>query len=72
LPDVAFAHGSGSFWFGSAATMVNFRVRDLGAMVEQLRAAKIEVTVDPQQYPNGRFARLHDSEGNPIELRQPA
>jgi predicted enzyme related to lactoylglutathione lyase len=48
--------------------MVNFRVKALDAMVEQLRAAKIEVTVDPEKYPNGRFARLRDPEGNPIEL----
>lgn len=48
--------------------MVNFRVRDLAAMVGQLRAAGIEVEVDPEVYPNGRFARLHDPEGNPIEL----
>jgi predicted enzyme related to lactoylglutathione lyase len=51
--------------------MINFRVRDLDAMVEQLRDAKIDVTVDPEIYPNGRFARLHDPEGNPIELWEP-
>jgi predicted enzyme related to lactoylglutathione lyase len=51
--------------------MVNFRVRDLDAMVTQLRASGIAVTVDPEAYPNGRFARLHDPEGNPVELRQP-
>ena len=48
--------------------MVNFRVRDLDAMVKQLRGAKIEVTVDGEVYPNGRFARLYDPEGNAIEL----
>lgn len=53
------------------AWMVNFRVRDLDAMVRQLEAAGIEVKVDPETYPNGRFARLHDPEGNPIELWQP-
>jgi len=29
------------------------------------------VKIDPQTYPNGRFARIHDPEGNPIELWQP-
>jgi hypothetical protein len=38
----------------------------------QLRAAGIAVQIDEQQYPNGRFARLHDPEGNPIELWEPA
>ncbi|HUO24851.1 MAG TPA: VOC family protein [Candidatus Aquilonibacter sp.] len=52
--------------------MVNFRVHDLDKMVAQLRTAGIEVK-DPETYPGiGRFARLHDPEGNPIELWQPA
>ncbi|MGD0587329.1 MAG: VOC family protein [Thermoplasmata archaeon] len=61
-------------YFGEALRvwMVNFRVRDLDAMVTQLRGAGILVEIDPQVYPNGRFARLHDPEGNPIELWQPA
>jgi len=52
--------------------MVNFRVHDLDKMVAQLQAAGIEVKVDPESSPFGRFARLHDPEGNPIELWQPA
>lgn len=51
--------------------MVNFRVDDLDAMATQLRAAGIDVTIDPEAYANGRFARLRDPEGNPIELWQP-
>ncbi len=51
--------------------MLNFRVRDLDKMAAQLRAAGIEIKMDPQSYPNGRFARVHDTEGNPIELWQP-
>jgi len=39
-------------------------------MVVQLRANGI--SVEGQVYPNGRFVRLHDSEGNPIELWKPA
>jgi glyoxylase I family protein len=53
------------------AWMINFRVRDLVAMVTQLRTAGVEVTVDPETYPNGRFARVHDPEGNPVELWEP-
>jgi len=41
-------------------------------MVKQLNAANIEVKVDPEKYPQGRFARLHDPDGNPIELWEPA
>ena len=36
-------------------------------MVEQLRAGKIDVSVNPEKHPNGRFARLHDPEGDPIK-----
>ncbi|MEE4299080.1 MAG: VOC family protein [Pseudomonadales bacterium] len=51
--------------------MLNFRVRDLDAMVSRLRAAGVGVEVDPETYPNGRFARLQDPEGNPIQLWEP-
>ena len=51
---------------------VNFRVVDLAAMVAQLRQAGVEVEVDPETYPNGTFADLHDPEGNPVQLWQPA
>jgi predicted enzyme related to lactoylglutathione lyase len=62
-----------SKYFGDPARvwMLNFRVRDLDKMAAQLQAAGIAIKVDSQTYPNGRFARLHDPEGNPIELWQP-
>lgn len=66
-----FPADSGHFGNPSNAFMVNFRVKSLDAMAAQLRAAGIEVKVDPQRYPNGRFARLLDPEGNPIELWEP-
>ena len=50
---------------------INFRVTDLEAMVEQLERAGIEVERDEQDYPNGRFAHLHDPEGNPVQLWEP-
>ena len=60
-------------YFGDPAKqwMVNFRVGDLDRMAKQLEAEGIAVKVDPMTYPNGRFARIHDPEGNPIELWQP-
>lgn len=51
--------------------MINFRVKNLEAMVAQLRAAGIQVDTDKETYPYGLFARLHDPEGNPVELWQP-
>jgi predicted enzyme related to lactoylglutathione lyase len=67
-----FAQDTSYFGDRSRAWMVNFRVRSLERMAAQLRAAGITVEIDPQQYPNGRFGRLYDPEGNPIELWQPA
>jgi glyoxylase I family protein len=60
-------------YFGDAQKvwMLNFRVRDLDKMAAQLRAAGIEIKIYPPD-PTGRFARVHDPEGNPIELWQPA
>lgn len=52
--------------------MINFRVANLDKMVAQLRAKGIAVDVDSEVYPNGRFARLTDPEGNPIQLWQPS
>ena len=54
--------------------MINFRVNDLDAMKAQLEGAGIEVKTDPSwDAPAvGRFARIHDPEGNPIELWEPA
>jgi predicted enzyme related to lactoylglutathione lyase len=51
--------------------MINFRVLNLDLMVAQLVAAGIAVDVDPEAYSYGRFARLHDPEGNKIELWEP-
>ena len=67
-----FARDTDYFGEDSNVWMVNFRVSDLDAMVEQLREAGIAVEVDPQEYPNGRFARLNDPEGNPIQLWEPS
>ncbi len=50
---------------------LNFRVRDLAAMVAQLEAAGVDVRVDTEEYPNGRFADLEDPEGNPVQLWEP-
>ena len=66
-----FPMGSGYFGDPKKVWMLNFRVRNLDAMAAQLQAAGIAVKVDPREYPNGRFARLQDPEGNPIELWEP-
>lgn len=51
--------------------MINFRVRDIDAMAAQLKRNGVAVEIDPETYPNGRFGKLNDPEGNPIQLWQP-
>jgi len=53
--------------------MLNLRVDDLDGLLAQLRAAGIKVITKAEwDTPGvGRFARIHDPEGNPIELWQP-
>lgn len=59
------------YWASEKRWMINFRVADLDAMAGQLRAAGIAVEIDPQRYPNGRFANIEDPEGNSIQLWEP-
>ncbi len=72
-PTVFAPFAADTDYFGTPQQMwmINLRVRDLDAMVAQLRQAGIAVTVDPEHYPNGRFARTQDPEGHPIQLWQP-
>ena len=53
--------------------MVNFRVTDLDGLLAALREAGIEVETREEWDSSGlgRFARIHDPEGNPIELWEP-
>ena len=53
--------------------MINFRVRDLDAMVGQLRAGGVDVDDDVQAMDGiGRFGWGTDPEGNRFELWEPA
>ena len=53
--------------------MLNLRVGDLDALIAGLRAGGVEVTTKPEwdDPQTGRFARIHDPEGNAVELWQP-
>ncbi|MCU1474885.1 VOC family protein [Amnibacterium sp.] len=73
-PCVFAAFESGTDYFGSRTqgTMLNLRVRDLDAMLAQLRAAGADVADDTQEAEGlGRFGWVTDPEGNRIELWQP-
>ena len=59
------------YWPDPKQGMVNFTVRDLDAMLAQLRAAGVEVDDRIEEHEFGRFGWATDSEGNRFELWQP-
>jgi Glyoxalase-like domain len=73
-PTVFATFESGTDYFGSTSqqTMINFRVRDLDAMLAQLRAKGADVARQTQDMEGvGRFGWVTDPEGNRVELWQP-
>jgi predicted enzyme related to lactoylglutathione lyase len=73
-PSVFAAFDSETDYFGSRfqQTMLNFRVRDLDAMLAQLRDKGADVAEETQDMNGvGRFGWVTDPEGNRIELWQP-
>ncbi|MDT7580943.1 MAG: hypothetical protein QOK35_2207 [Pseudonocardiales bacterium] len=74
-PTVFATFESDTDYFGprTQQTMLNFRVRDLEAMLAQLRARGADVAAETQDAEGiGRFGWVTDPEGNRIELWQPA
>jgi predicted enzyme related to lactoylglutathione lyase len=74
-PTVFAAFEADTDYFGARAqqTMLSFRVRNLDAMLAQLRGKGAEVSTDTQDMDGvGRFGWVTDPEGNRIELWQPA
>jgi predicted enzyme related to lactoylglutathione lyase len=51
--------------------MLNFRVRSLDAMLDQLRTAGAKVDERTEDYDYGRFGWATDPEGNRFELWEP-
>ena len=62
-----------SDWFGPSTSsfMINYRVDNMEAMLEQLTAADIDIVKGPEYAENGVFAWIMDPEGNKIELWEP-
>jgi predicted enzyme related to lactoylglutathione lyase len=61
------------YFAADRAFMLNLRVEGLDALVTALLAAgiKVEQRAEWDMPGIGRFARIHDPEGNPIELWEP-
>jgi catechol 2,3-dioxygenase-like lactoylglutathione lyase family enzyme len=54
------------------ASMVNYIVDDLDAMIERLQKEGVTVDSNRMNESYGRFAWIYDSDGNKIELWEPA
>jgi catechol 2,3-dioxygenase-like lactoylglutathione lyase family enzyme len=61
------------YWPDSLQFMLNLRVSELDDLLASLRAAGVDVATDDEwdSPETGRFARVHDPEGNVIELWEP-
>jgi predicted enzyme related to lactoylglutathione lyase len=59
------------YWPPEQAVMVNFTVRDLDAMLEQLRHAGVRVVDEVEAHEFGRFGWAFDPESNRFELWEP-
>lgn len=52
--------------------MINYRVADLEALVEQLKKDGVTIIDEIATYDYGKFVHILDPEGNAIELWEPA
>lgn len=61
-------------YFGNMSQqfMLNFRVNDLDGLLTKLKADKVKIVKDIEEYEGlGRFASIEDLEGNRVELWEP-
>ena len=65
------AHDSKWFSPSQSSFMINYRVDNLGELLEQLQAGGVEVVQGPESAENGKFAWIMDPDGNKVELWEP-
>ena len=65
--------GNDSKWFSPSMSsfMINYRVDNLDELLEQLRAAGVQIIDGPQADDNGKFAWIMDPDENKVELWEP-
>jgi predicted enzyme related to lactoylglutathione lyase len=66
-----FPQATRYFAASKASFMVNYRVDNLDALLEDLKKSEIEIDPHREDYDYGRFAWITDPDGNRIELWEP-
>lgn len=66
-----FEEGTNYFAPSKKGFMVNYRVENLEALIEQLRKEGVDVVGEIERYNHGKFGWVMDPEGNKIELWEP-
>ena len=51
--------------------MINYRVENMDALVEQLKQESVTITDSVQTVSYGKFVHILDGEGNKVELWEP-
>jgi predicted enzyme related to lactoylglutathione lyase len=65
------AAGGDDYAPSTAPFMINYRVADLDALMEALRAEGCKLVGEPQASEYGKFGWVLDPEGNKVELWEP-
>jgi predicted enzyme related to lactoylglutathione lyase len=58
-------------WAANKDFMINYRVENLQALVEQLKADSVTILDTIESFEYGKFIHVLDIEGNKIELWEP-
>lgn len=66
-----FKTGSDYFTPSKKPFMINYRVQNIEALIEKLRADGVKILDSIQSYDYGKFVHILDPEGNKIELWEP-
>ena len=67
----AFPQNTSYFGEGPQSLLINYRVDDLDALLQQLTAAGVWIDLKREDASYGRFAWIKDCDGNRLELWQP-
>ncbi len=68
----SFFKTDSDYFAGDRQVMINLRVDGLDALVARLEAKGVTISHREDMEGVGRFARIHDLDGNPLELWEPA